>query len=228
MIHLAKAQVLIVNGLGYESWLQKSLDGLEGQRLIITATAGLTPLIGEANGISAPDPHMWMDPLNVVEYARQIRDGLTQADPAGKDTYAANAETYILKLNALAAEVKSQINTLPEERRLLVTNHDALTYFAQAYGLKVVGAVIPSVSSDTSPSAREIISLIQAIKQSGAGVIFLNLGENQKLAEQIGEETNVKVEAGLYVESLSSSGGPADTYLEMIKYDANLIAGALK
>ncbi|MGA2490384.1 MAG: zinc ABC transporter substrate-binding protein [Anaerolineales bacterium] len=225
---LAQAQVLIVNGLGYEAWLQKTLDSLGGQRQVIVATNGLAPDPDPSGEHPEGDPHMWMNPLNTINYVLQIRDGLTQADPAGKDVYSQNADAYIAKLQALDQWVKDQVIQLPVERRLLVTNHDALGYFAKAYDFKIVGAVIPSVTTDASPSAQQLASLIDTIKSSGARAIFLDIGENQELALQIASETGVKVVTDLYVESTSGPNGPAPTYIDMIKYDVTTILDALK
>jgi ABC-type Zn uptake system ZnuABC Zn-binding protein ZnuA len=225
---LAQAQVLIINGLGYESWLQKTLDSLGGQRLVIVATNGLAPAPDPSGSNSAGDPHMWMNPLNVINYVQQIRDGLTQADPAGKELYAQNADAYIVKLQALDQWVKSQVSQLPLQKRLLITNHDALGYFAKAYNFKIIGAIIPSVTTDASPSAQQLASLIDTIKRSGARAIFLDIGENQKLAQQIASETSVVVITNLYVESTSGPNGPAPTYIDMIKHDVTAILDALK
>jgi ABC-type Zn uptake system ZnuABC Zn-binding protein ZnuA len=225
---LAQAQVLIVNGLGYEIWLQKTLDSLGGQRQVIVATNGLIPDPDPSGQHPEGDPHMWMNPLNTVHYVEQIRDGLSQADPAGKDIYARNADAYIAKLQSLDQWVKDQVNQLPVERRLLVTNHDALGYFAKAYDFKIVGAVIPSVTTDASPSAQQLASLINTIKSSGVLAIFLDIGENQNLAQQIASETGVKVVTDLYVESISGPNGPAPTYIDMIKHDVTVILDALK
>jgi zinc/manganese transport system substrate-binding protein len=225
---LAQAQVLIINGLGYESWLQKTLDSLGGQRLVIVATNGLTPAPDPSGKNSAGDPHMWMDPLNVINYVQQIRDGLTQADPAGKDIYTRNADAYIMKLEALDQWVKNQVRQIPVQKRLLITNHDALGYFAKAYNFKIIGAIIPSVTTDSSPSAQQLAGLIDTIKSSGARAIFLDIGENQKLAQQIASETRVVVITNLYVESTSGPNGPAPTYIDMIKHDVTAILDALK
>jgi ABC-type Zn uptake system ZnuABC Zn-binding protein ZnuA len=225
---LAQAQVLIVNGLGYEAWLQKTLDSLGGQRLLIVTTNGLTPNTDPSGVHPEGDPHMWMDPLNAINYVEKIRDGLSQADPAGKTIYSQNATAYIAKLQALDLWVKQQVNQLPANKRLLVTNHDALGYFAQAYDFKIIGAVIPSVTTDASPSAQQLASLIDTIKKSGAPAIFLDIGESQNLADQIASETGVKVVTDLYVESTSGPNGPAPTYIDMIKYDVTTIIAALK
>lgn len=225
---LAQAQVLIINGLGYEAWLQKTLDSLGGQRQVIVATNGLVPTPDPSGQHPEGDPHMWMNPLDTVNYVDQIRDGLIQADPAGKDVYTRNADAYIVKLQALDQWVKNQVNQLPVEKRLLVTNHDALGYFAKAYDFKIVGAIIPSVTTDASPSAQQLAGLIDTIRRSGAPAIFLDIGENQNLAQQIASETDVKVITDLYVESTSGPSGPASTYIDMIKYDTTLILDALK
>ncbi len=228
IVRLAQSQVLIVNGLGYEAWLKKTLDGIGGQRLVIVTTAGLAPNPDPTGEHPEGDPHMWMDPLKAINYVEQIRDGLSQSDPAGKAIYAQNATDYIKKLQALDQWVKDQVSQLPVEKRLLVTNHDALGYFAQAYNFKIIGAVIPSVTTDASPSAQQLASLIDTIRKSGAPAIFLDIGENRNLAEQIASETGAKVITNLYVESTSGPNGPAPTYIDMIKYDVTTIISALK
>jgi zinc/manganese transport system substrate-binding protein len=225
---LAQAQVVIVNGLGYEAWLEKTLGNLGGQRQMIIASNGLTPDTILTGGISEADPHMWMDPLNVINYVIQIRDGLIQADPAGKDEYSQNASSYISELKSLNQWVKAQVAQIPVNRRLLVTNHDAMGYYARAYDFTIIGAVIPSLTTDASPSAQQMANLIDTIKNSDAPAIFLDIGENKKLAQQVASETGVKVVTDLYVESISGPTGPAPTYIDMIKYDTNVIISELK
>jgi ABC-type Zn uptake system ZnuABC Zn-binding protein ZnuA len=225
---LAQSQVLIINGLGYETWLQKTLASLGGKRQLVVVTNGLVPAPDPSGQHPEGDPHMLMNPLDGINYVTQIRDGLTQADPAGKDAYARNADAYIVKLRALDLWVKGQVNQLPVEKRLLITNHDALGYFAKAYDFKIIGAVIPSVTTDASPSAQQLAGLIDTIKHSRARAIFLDIGENQKLAQQIASETGVKVATDLYVESTSGPNGPAPTYIDMIKHDVTVILDALK
>ncbi len=221
-IQLAQADVLIVNGLGYETWLTKSLQDAGGHQTVVTATQGLFPA-GDP-----PDPHLWMDPLNVIRYTVNIRDALMQADPAGKDSYAANAEAYIAKLKGLDAAIKSDVAALPAERRVLVTNHDALGYFASAYGFTIIGAIVPSVTPESSPSAQQMAALIDTVKRTHAPAIFLDVSENTNLADQIASSTGAKVVTDLYVETLSDSSGPAPTYLAMMQHDTQVIVDALK
>ncbi len=227
-VKIVESQMLIVNGLGYETWLAKTLENVSGQRVVVVATKGLTPNPDPSGEHPDGDPHMWMNPLNTIQYVENIRDGFIQVDPAGRDIYAANADAYISKLKDLDQWVKNQVAQIPPEKRLLVTNHDALGYFAQAYNFKVVGAVIPSVTTEASPSAQQMASLIDTIKSSGAPAIFLDIGENQNLANQIASESGAKVITDLYVESISVSDGPAPTYIDMIKHDVSIIVDGLK
>lgn len=225
---IAESQVLIVNGIGYEWWLQKTLDTVGGERLVVVTSAGLTASPATAGQHPEGDPHMWLDPARVVRYVENIRDDLSQADPAGKDVYTNNAGTYLARLKDLDQWIKTEVARIPPERRLLITNHESLGYFAQAYGFTIVGAVIPSVTSDASPSAQQMANLIQTIKSSGASTIFLDVGANPDLALQIATETGAKVVADLYLETLSRPNGPAPTYLDMLKYDVTQIVNALE
>jgi zinc/manganese transport system substrate-binding protein len=228
VIKISQSQVLIINGVGYESWLTNELENSGGQRLVIVASEGLTPNPDPSGEHIDGDPHMWMNPLNVVHYVENIRDGLIQADPQGKDAYSANADAYIASLKDLDGWVRNEVSQLPTTKRLLVTNHDALGYFAQAYGFTVVGAVIPSVTDEASTSAKEMADLIDTIKSSGVPAIFLDISENPELAQQVATESGAKVVTDLYVETLSAPDGPAPTYIEMIKHDVTVIVDALK
>jgi ABC-type Zn uptake system ZnuABC Zn-binding protein ZnuA len=109
-----------------------------------------------------------------------------------------------------------------------VTNHETFGYFAERYGFTVVGAIIPSVTSGAAPSAQELAALVDQIRSTGAPAIFLETGTNPQLADQIAAETGVKVVLGLYTHSLSAAGGPAATYIDMMKYDVSAIVEALK
>jgi ABC-type Zn uptake system ZnuABC Zn-binding protein ZnuA len=218
---VAESEVLIVNGTGLESFLDPLLQNAGSQRLVITASAGLTPRPDLSGEHPEGDPHFWLDPNNVIKYVENIRDGLSQADPSGAAVYAANAEQYIADLKTLDGWIRLQVQSVPPARRLLVTNHESFGYFADRYGFTVVGAVIPSISTDASPTAQDMARLIEQIKQTGAPAIFLETGANPQLAQQIAAETGVRVVTDLYTHSLSAPGGPAPTYIAMMQYDVN-------
>jgi ABC-type Zn uptake system ZnuABC Zn-binding protein ZnuA len=182
----------------------------------------------EETGETVTDPHMWMAPPRAIQYVENIRDGLTEADPAGADIYKANADAYISRLGELDTWIKAQVEQIPQERRLLVTNHDSLGYFAEQYGFKVIGTIVPGVSSEAAPSAQQLAELIDEIKSTGAPAVFLNISDNPQLADQIAAETDSKVITDLYIETLSPIDGPAATYIDMLKYDVTKIVEALQ
>lgn len=239
---ITESTVLILNDVEYEHFIESLLENAGGERLIIEATEGLTPHqmeehegeehageteTGADHEHEAGDPHMWLDPNLVITYVENIRDGLSEADPDGAEAYAANADAYIAQLKELDSFITEQVQSIPAERRLLVTNHEALGYFAERYGFEVVDTILPSFSSEASASAQEIAAAVDAVKNSGASAIFLGEVENSDLANQIAAETGVKVVDTLYLESLTD-GEPAATYIDMMKHNMTQIVNALK
>lgn len=236
VVKISESTILILNGIEYEHFIEPLLENADGERLVIVASDGLEPHLMEEDAgeehaggeeHETGDPHMWLDPNLVITYVENIRDGLSQADPGGAEVYRSNAEAYIAQLKDLDSFIKSQVESIPAERRLLVTNHEALGYFAERYGFTIVDTILPSFSSEASASAQEVASAIERIKLSGAQAIFLGEVENDSLAEQIASETDVKVVRDLYLETLTD-GPPAATYIEMMKYNVTQIADALK
>jgi ABC-type Zn uptake system ZnuABC Zn-binding protein ZnuA len=223
---LSESDLLILNGLEYEKFIEPLLENAGGERMIVEATTGLSPRedAGSAHGV---DPHMWLDPNLVITYVENIRDGLIQVDAEGAEIYKTNADAYIVQLKDLNTWVAAQVNTIPAERRLLVTNHEAIGYFAERYGFEVAGSVIPSFSSNAAPSAQEMASLIDEIKKLNAPAIFLDTADNNTLAQQISDETGVMIVADLHLESLTN-GAPAATYINMMKYNVSRIVEVLK
>jgi len=221
---ISQSKLLITNGANYEQFLKPLLENAGGQREVIEASAGIN-LRKDAQGVA--DPHVWLDPNNVIIYVENIREALTHFDPQGAAIYQANANAYVLELKSLDAWIVEQVQQVPAEKRLLVTNHEAFGYFAEHYGFTIAGTVIESFSSDASPSAQQMAALIDQIKASGAPAIFLDASDNTTLAQQIAAETNVKVITDLHLESLTD-GAPAGTYIDMLKYNITQIVNALK
>jgi ABC-type Zn uptake system ZnuABC Zn-binding protein ZnuA len=234
IVQVSQSDVLVQNGAGLEDWLGPVVENARGQRQIITASNGLksrTPSVGETgletigNGV---DPHFWLDPILVITYVENIRDGLIALDPAGREEYIARAGDYIRQLKDLDLWIQSRVAEIPPEKRLLVTNHETLGYFADRYGFRIVGSIIPGTSSGIAPGARDIASLVDRIRATGTRAVFLEKGSNTDLANQIASDTGIQVVTDLYTHSLSNSKGPAPTYIEMMKYDVNQIVDALK
>lgn len=247
---LAEAQLLVVNGVGLEAFLGDLLAAAGEGKPVIEAAAGIpmrsvadqaidtktadevgrTESVAEDHGghdHQQGDPHLWLDPLLVQRYVDTISAGLVGADPGGAAAYAANARAYQAKLAALDAEIRGLLAAIPPERRLLVTNHESLGYFADRYGLTVVGAILPSVSTGAEPSAGQLAALVERVRATGAPAVFLETGVNPQLARQLAEETGLRVVTDLYTESLTDAAGPAPSYLEMMRHDARAIAAGL-
>ena len=174
----------------------------------------------------ACDPHVWTDPANVALWTLAVRDALSERDPAHAGVYAANAETYLAELAALHADIQAQIAGVPQERRVLVTNHLVLHYFAARYGLRMVGVVIPGGSTSSEPSVQQVLALVDAIRASGAPAIFTDTTAADALARQVAEESGAQVVA-LYTGSLSEADGPAATYLDYMRTNTARIVAAL-
>lgn len=233
---IAASDVLIINGGGLEDALMKLVPQTGKKRLIIEASAGLksrtaseAELTGEhEHDEHEGDPHFWLDPNYVIRYVENIRDGLSQVDPNGATVYAANAEAYIQQLRELDRWIAAQVAAIPEERRLLVTDHESFGYFADRYGFRIIGAVVPSLSTGASPSAQQLARLVEQIKATRVPAIFLEAGSNPQLVEQIARETGAKVVTGLYSHSISDASGPAPTYIEMMRYNTRAIVEALR
>lgn len=238
MITIANTNVLIINGGGLESWLEKTLQNAGGTHQVIDASQGLTSRIpqpsesdlsqAQEHSTSEIDPHFWLDPVQVIQYVENIRDGLIQADPGGKDLYTSNADQYIQQLKDLDQWIKDQVSLLPPEKRILVTNHESFGYFADRYGFQVVGTIVPSANSDSAPSAQQLAHLVDQIKQYSVQAIFLETDSNNQLAEQIAQETGITVITRLYSHSITPANGDAPTYIDMMKYNTLAIIEALQ
>lgn len=229
---VADSDVLIVNGAGFEEFLDKLLSNAGSRARVLEASQGLTSRTlkpGEPHDEDNPiDPHFWLDPTQAVKYVENIRDGLTQADPDGAATYKKNADRYIAKLNALDEKIKQAVSAIPPAQRKLVTDHDTFGYYADRYGLEIVGMLVPSFSTADASSAQQVAALIDKIRATGVRAIFLEQGANPQLAQQISQDSGAKIITGLYTHSLSDAQGPAPTYLQMLEYNTQLIVDALK
>ena len=216
---IADSDMLIANGAGLEEWLQEVIDNAGGERLVIEAALGIP-----SNPARPGDPHFWLDPNHVIHYATQIRDGFIQLDPDGEAIYVENTNDYVAQLEALDIWISDQVELISPEQRLLVTNHESFGYFADRYGFVIIGTIVPSVSTGSSPSAQQMVQLVEAIKDSNTGAIFLESGANPELAEQIAGEAGVVVIVDLRTHAVS----PQEGYIEMMKYNTQAIVEALK
>ncbi len=231
---VAEAHVIFVNGFGLEIFLDEMLKNAGGQAAAVALSTGLKPrpiAAAEAGHqdehFTGVDPHTWTTPANATVFVRNIEQALSALDPANTKTYQANMMKYTVELVDLDNWVKAQIDQLPPDKRRLVTDHESLGYYADRYGLELVGAVIPSVSTGSEPSAQQLAALEAAIKKYQVKAIFVDTTVNPALAQRVADDTGLKL-VQLYSGSLSDPGGEAGTYLAYIRYNTTAIVNGLK
>jgi zinc/manganese transport system substrate-binding protein len=180
-------------------------------------------LSGETEGEEASkfDPHWWHDPRNAEAAVTMIRDALTKANPDAKDVYARNAAAYLARLRALDRGIAACVDRVPAPQRKLVTDHDAFNYFARRYGIEVVGAVIPSQTTQAQPSAGDVAHLSQLIRREHVKAVFPESSINAKLAEAIARQTGATSNLTLYGDTLGPEDSRGATYLAMEQANAD-------
>jgi ABC-type Zn uptake system ZnuABC Zn-binding protein ZnuA len=176
-----------------------------------------------AGQLRPSDPHVWMDPSRVAEAVPALADELAQADPDHAAGYRKRAKDYVEELRALDAEVRSMLDAIPPDNRKLVTSHDALGYFADAFGFEVIATPFPASGPEAEPSAQTIAEVEEAIRTSGVRTVFAQDTDNPEVLEGIATRTGVRIETGLPVEA----PGAAGSYIEMLRRDAEIIGAGL-
>jgi zinc/manganese transport system substrate-binding protein len=227
LVAVEGARLILRHGIELDSWLDDTLKAGSGAT-VVTVTDGIKLAQFDEDGKTVDDPHVWHDPDNDKIMVDNIATALDAADPANKATYDANAAAYNRKLDEAKTQVQAIIDEISPENRKLVTNHDAFGYFARAFGLEIVGAVIPSVSTEAEPSAQDTAALLDTIQKEHVKAIFAESSVNPKLATTLAQDAGVKIVDDLYGDSLGEPGSGADTVDGMLLVNARKIADALK
>ena len=228
---LADARLVIVNGLGFEGWLDRLVRAARSKVPVVVASTGVRPRAGEDDETrlstyrAGVDPHAWQSIANVKRYVANIRDALIKVDPAGQGAYVADAGAYLAKLDALDQEVRSTLARIPADRRRVITSHDAFGYFADAYAIEFLAP--EGLSTNAEPSARAVARIIRRIEAERIGALFLENVVDPRLLEQIARETGSRIGGTLYSDALTGPNGPAPTYLDMMRHNARELAAAL-
>lgn len=231
LVKMNESDIIIMNGCGVESWLEDSYSNLpkniaiiEGCQELISRRPGKSEIVTDHETM---DPHFWLDPISVIQYVENIKDGFIAIDPGWKNFYQGNSEKYIVQLQDLDTWIKDSVSIIPIAERKIVTNHESFGYFADRYQFQVIGTIIPGFSSNASPSAQQLAELTDQIRLTGAKAIFLETGTNAALSDQVAAETGVKVITDLYTHSLTDPSGSAPTYIDMMKWNVTQIVKAL-
>jgi ABC-type Zn uptake system ZnuABC Zn-binding protein ZnuA len=228
------ADVVFINGFGLEEALGELISNTaEGK--VVPVSEGITPMAFDStptgsdagHGHSGDDPHVWMSPLNVKIWANNITETLSDLDPSNAEIYRSNRDNYHSKIDDLHSWILEQVAQIPPENRLLITDHDTLSYFAALYDFETIGVILPGGSTLAEPSAQDVAQLEDTITSYHIPAIFVGTTVNIQLAERISRDTGVKL-VSLYTGSLSSQDGPAPTYIEMMRYNVTEIVNGLK
>ena len=233
---MAEAQVLIENGLEFEGWLDRLVKASNFEGMRVVATNGIKPIPfeeseghhddeGHDHNHGTFDPHAWQSLRAAVTYVNNITSSLAQNDPSNASVFYSNREAYVAEIQALDEEIQRMVDTLPSDHRVVITSHDALQYFGQAYGLKFLAP--QGLSTESEASAKQVAGLIKQIRKEGIKAVFVENIADSRLIEQIANETGAKIGGKLYSDALSGTDGPASTYLKMLRHNSTTIVSAL-
>lgn len=219
-IAISRADVIFYNGLDLEAAAIKMLQNQARRDAVRVALAEGLPVIKD-NDSPGGNPHMWMDVRRAMIYVGRVRDALSQYDPAGASVYKANAAAYLDKLDALDGEIEAQVKAIPETQRKLVTFHDSFPYFAQRYGLKIVGVVLQNPGSE--PSAADMATLARTLKEENVRTVFAEPQFDPRLMTLMARDAGAQVRP-LYSDALDEK---APTYIDMMRFNARQIVEGL-
>jgi zinc/manganese transport system substrate-binding protein len=239
---IADADVVFENGLGLEGgWLDDAHDAADTDAPLVALADGIETIPAEEDeGEHADeaeedhdhgdaDPHVWQTVPNAKVMVANARDALIAADPEGAEEYRANADAYLDELDALESEVVETLATVPDDRRTLVTNHDTFAYFAAWYDFDVVGDALASVTTaGGDPSAADVAAFSAEVEAAEVPAVFPENTSDASLIETIANEAGVEVAPPLYTDALGPEGSGAETYVEMMRHNAETIAEALR
>ncbi|MDQ3691051.1 MAG: metal ABC transporter substrate-binding protein [Chloroflexota bacterium] len=225
---VADAQLLIMNGLGLDDWLgDMAVDAGADDVPVIELAENLeevTYLEGDDHDGEASNPHLWLNVKYAILYVDRVADALAEADPERGDSYRARATDYVAELEELDSWAREQMASIPDEDRSVISFHEAFPYFAEAYGLEIVGTVVDAPGQD--PSAGEVTALIDTIRGEDAAAIFTEDQFPTTAAERISEETGLAIVGTLYNDSVGDP--PADTYIGMMRWNVEQVVQALR
>ena len=248
---VAEADLLFMNGLEFEGWLERLAEAASFDGAMVVATTGISPIAFEehedndhdehdehdehaghdehdehaGHDHGTFDPHAWQSLDNAVIYANNIAAGLAQADPANASEYYTNRAAFVAEIVALKSDIDAMMAALPADKRTVVTPHDAFGYFAEAYDLTFEAP--QGMSTESEVSAADVAALITQIRRESISAVFIESITDNRMMEQIANETGATIGGTLYSDALSGETGPASTYLDMMRHNATTLSDAL-
>ena len=221
----SSADLIIENGLGLELWARK-FTASAGDIPTVTLSDGMEPLlIAEDAYAGKPNPHAWMSPQRTMAYVDQLEQAFVQLDPAGADQFKANAVAYKQSLQRLDQELRSSLETIPTERRVLVSCEGAFTYLASDYGLEE--AYLWPVNAESQVTPKRMARLIETVRSRKIPAVFCESTVSDKAQKQVAAESGARFGGTFYVDSLSKADGPAPTLLKLQRHNVALLINGL-
>jgi zinc/manganese transport system substrate-binding protein len=224
---LVQARLLVTNGLGLEGWMNRLTGAARFTGITVVAAEKVVPrTMQEQGGVVATDPHAWQDPRNAVLYVSAITDGLVAADPAGAAGYRDAAARYSARIRQADDWIASRLAAVPQDQRRIITTHDAFGYYGARYGVEFLAP--EGISTEFEPSAKSIAALIAQIKREKIRAVFIENMTSPRMARMLAQETGAVLGGTVYSDALSLPGGPAATYLDMLRHNTTLFAEAMR
>lgn len=218
---LSQADLIVVNGLGFEGWIDRLVKSSGTRGRVVVASEGLTP---RRDGKS-PDPHAWQSLAHARRYVANIAAALAARWPAAADDVMQRREAYLARLDALDRQLRGRLDAVPRAQRRVLTSHDAFGYLGEAYGIDFIAPQGWSTASE--PSAAAVGRLVRQIREQQVRAVFVENISDRRLVDRIAHETGARVGGTLYSDALSAAGGPAATYLKLYEHNVTSIADAL-
>ena len=226
LIKLEKADLIIINGRGLEGFLTRlSNDESINDKLIIASTGIKERIFSDGDENGNIDPHVWQNPLNVIKYAENIRDGFCKIDPEGCDYYTKNTKDLTAKLTAIDTEYALKFAKVPTNNKVLITTHDAFGYLADRYGLKILAPL--SMNNESEPKAQVVSEISKMISDHKINIIFIENLSNNNIIEELAKDGHSVINGTLYSDSLSNDDVCAKNYIDMIKCNLSRIYAAM-
>jgi len=224
-IKVSEADVILVNGLTFEGWINELIENAGSSADVKLITEGVTPISSTVYK-NASDPHAWMAADNGLIYTKNIYDVLSKNDPANEEYYKTNYLKYKKELEELDSYIKLAIESIPRDQRVLITSHDAFSYFGKRYGLRL--EAIMGISTEADAQTSDIIRVTEIIKKYNVPAVFIESTINPKLIKQLAKDNNVAIGGELYADSLGPKGSEGESYFKMLKHNTDVIVAALK
>ncbi|WHO75477.1 metal ABC transporter substrate-binding protein [Rhizobium sp. BT03] len=219
------AQILLSNGLNLELWFQKFYRNLKDVPDVVVST-GVEPMgISEGPYSGKPNPHAWMSPKNAIIYVDNIRDAFVKYDPENAEIYKANAEAYKKEIEATIAPIREKLNSIPEDKRWLVSSEGAFSYLARDFGLKEL--YLWPINADQQGTPQQVRKVVDAVRANKIPAVFSESTVSDKPARQVARETGARYGGVLYVDSLSEADGPTPTYIDLLRVTSDTVVKGL-